>query len=188
MKQPFLIIVACAAALVFAVEVFAADRTEAINPTDVGTVRAFARGQGGLGPPAPVECVRLGTCPEHLYVRFDHGTPALRGSIDVPIDIQREKDPFTGCSKFKGSGTLNGQLAVQVVGDLCTQGGIRYSLSASMQVYDDTVCGCQDAMAATGRLEMFGPIKTFGPNGEPYTLQSIATFVGGIGRPALCCS
>src|SRR5690349_16115396 len=107
MKRSLLTVLACVAAvLVFIAGAFAAARTEAINPTDVETVRLFARGQGSLGSPAPVNCSAT-SCPEHLYVRFDHGAQALRGSIDVPIEIQREADPFTLCSKFKGSGTLD---------------------------------------------------------------------------------
>ena len=182
------LVVVCTAVLLFGIEAFAADRPEAINPTDVGTVRAFVRGQGSLGPPS-AECSPSATsCREHLSVTFDRGTPALRGQVDVPIDIQREGDPFTGCNKFKGTGTLGDRLAVEMVGDLCVRGGIRFSLSASMQVYDgNAACGCQDVTAASGRLEMLGAVKTFGPTGLPYTIQAIATLVGGAGRPAICC-
>lgn len=185
--KPFSLTVAvCMGAFVSSIGAFAADRPHAINPADVGTVRAFARGQGGLGPPSG-DCSAT-ACSEQLSVTFDHGTAVLRGVLAIPIEVQREVDPFTLCSKFKGSGTLGDQLAVQIVGELCNFGGIRYSLSASMQVYENTAqCACQDAAAASGRLEMFGAIKTFGPTGLPYTLPSIATFTGGAGRPAVCC-
>jgi hypothetical protein len=106
----------------------------------------------------------------------------------VPIEIQTPGDAFTGCSKFKGKGTLGDKLAVELVGDLCVRDQIRFSVSASMQVYDKTAqCGCQDVTAASGRLEMFGGVKTFGPTGLPFTIQAITTFVGGVGRPAVCC-
>jgi hypothetical protein len=34
---------------------------------------------------------------------------------------------------------------------------------------------------------MLGAVKTLGPGGLPYTLEAIATFVGGAGQPALSC-
>ncbi|MEW6273302.1 MAG: hypothetical protein AB1689_28825 [Thermodesulfobacteriota bacterium] len=179
------IVVACVALLALGIEASAADRPAAINPTDVMTKRVFARGQGSLFSPV-TQCPSPEDCPYNVYVTFDHGAKTLRGDMVVPIEFG-ETDPFTLCTKFKGTGTLGDHLAVQLVGDLCVQGGIRYSLSASMQAYDNTAeCGCQDVSAAAGRLEMFGAVKTLGPKG-PYTLQSIATFVGGTGRPAVCC-
>lgn len=180
-----LVVVACVAVLVFGIEAFTADRPEAINPADVGTVRLFATGQGSLGPPSPLDCPGA-NCPEHIRVRFDHGPQALRGLLDVPLEIKGKADPFTLCNKLKGTGTL-GDLTVEVVGDVCFRGATRYSLSASMQVFDNTnACTCEDKFAAAGQLEMFGAIKGFGPAG-PYSIESIATFVGGAGRPAICC-
>lgn len=100
-----LLVVACSfPPLGFAVEAFAADRPQAINPQDVATVRAFARGQGALGPPS-ADCAPSDTsCREHLYITFDRGTSALRGQVDVPIDVQRASDPFTGCKRFNAKG------------------------------------------------------------------------------------
>lgn len=181
--------VACVAILAgFSTEPLAADRPAAINPSDVHTVRAFARGQGAVS--ANGACTEA-TCPARLFVTIDSGTPAtLRGEVDVPIDVQREPDPFTLCRKFKGQGTMrDGELAVQLVGDLCQYSGIRFSISASMQVYaNNAACACQDEFAAAGRLEMFGAVKTVGPQGVvPLTLGSVASFVGSAGRPAICC-
>lgn len=181
-----LLFVACLIVLTIAVQVVAADHSEAVNPTDVGTVRVVATGQGGLGPPAPVNCL-AGDCPDHLYLRFDSGPQALRGSLDVPLEIKPKPDPFTRCNKFKGSGNL-GVLTVEVVGDLCARGAVRYSLSASMQVFDGTIGPtCEGTFAAAGHLEMVGAIKTLGPTGLPYTLESVATFIGGAGHPTLAC-
>lgn len=122
---------------------------------------------------------------------IDSGTPdALHGQMDVPIEVQREYDPFTFCRKFKGQGVLrDGELAVRLVGDLCQESGIHYSISASMQVYaNNAACACQDEFAASGRLEMFGAVHTVGPQGVvPSTLGSVASFVGSAGRPAICC-
>jgi hypothetical protein len=133
-----------------------------------------------------VDCLG-GNCPDHLYVRFDHGPQALRGSLDVPLEIKAKADPFTLCNKFKGSGNI-GDLTVEVVGDICARGGSHYSLSASMQVFDGTnASGCEGTFAAAGRLEMLGAIKTLGPTGMPYTLESVATFIGGAGHPAISC-
>ena len=177
MRQLPLIVLAYLTTLPFGVEVSGAGRTEVVNPADVGTARAFVRGQGSLGPPA-------GDC----SARFDHGTQVLRGSVDVPIDVQRQADALTLCDKFKGNGSVGDHLAVQLVGDTSVQGCVRCSLSASMQVYDDAAqCACQDVVAASGRLEMFGAVKTFGPTGLPYSIESIRTLVGGAGRPAICC-
>ena len=180
-----LIVVAGVALLALGIDASSADRPAAINPSDVMTKRVFARGQGSLGSPE-TQCSSPATCPYNVYVTFDHGAKTLRGAMVVPIELG-DTDPFTLCSKIKGTGTLGDRLAVQLVGELCVQGGARYSLSASMQAYDGTApCGCQDVQAAAGRLEMFGAVKTLGAKG-PYTLQSIATFVGGTGRPAVCC-
>lgn len=183
--KPSLTVVACVALLGLGIEAFTADRPEAINPTDVQTKRVFARGQGSLGSPQN-QCASLADCPYNLYVRFDHGEKTLRGDMVVPLEFGAG-DSFTGCSKIKGTGTLGDHLAVRVIGDLCGMDGVRYSLSVSMQVYDDTAqCACQDVSAAAGRLEMFGAVKLPSPKG-PFTLQSIATFVGGAGRPTVCC-
>jgi hypothetical protein len=163
------------------------DHGMAINPSDVKTVRAYTRGQGGVV--ATGNCTAT-TCPGKLTASLLKGTPAaLYGQLDVPIEVQREADPFTACHKLKGRGTLqDGAFVVQLVGDLCGGDGIRFNISASMQIFaNNAACGCQDEMAAAGRFEMFGPVKTLGNDGIPNSLVSIVSFVGSAGRPTICC-
>src|SRR5689334_11797427 len=115
-----LVTTACVAVVILGI-----DRAGAISPTNVGTVRLVATGHGSLGPPPPLNCLG-GNCPDHLYVRFDHGPQAIRGSLDVPLEIKGKADPFTLCNKFKGSGNL-GELSVEIVGDICAHGGSHFS-------------------------------------------------------------
>jgi hypothetical protein len=163
------------------------DHGMAINPSDVMTVRAYTRGQGVVV--ATGNCTAT-TCPGNLSANLLKGTPAaFYGLLDVPIEVQREADPFTLCRKIKGRGTLkNGEFVAQLVGELCHD-SIRFSVSASMQIFaNNAACACQDEPAAAGRLEMFGPVKSLGDQlVVPFSVGSIASFVGSAGRPSICC-
>ena len=173
-----LIVVACIAATVFHVQALGADRAQAINPSDVGTVRVSPGDRGArAGAASGLFRDELSVSPIREVRSWNTAAPRVdrcpdrRSAPGGPIHALQQVQGNRGSRRSHRRG-VRGPLRAwrRALQSLGQHAGLRQQHERVR---------LRGTFAATGRLEMFGAIKTLGPGGLPYTIESIATFVGG---------